>query len=178
MKSKNKILYYLAEELTNKFIDGIDFFEDIITYPYKGYRVKPKFKFESSYRRSFKDLIKKELIIQKKDKFYLTLKGKLELLKASSGKLQYKSPKWDGKWRIIAFDIPETKRNSRKQLREYLFYLGFKQLQKSIWIIPYKINFEDLADLFDKAVTEELVFIESSNISGEEKIKKLFDLKQ
>ncbi|MFH1749673.1 MAG: hypothetical protein ABH837_02145 [bacterium] len=176
MKSKNRILNYLIEEVTNQFLDGIDFAEDVITYPYKKCSKKKRFKFESDHRRSLKNLINQQLIVQREDKFYLTLKGKLELLRCSNNKIKVKKSKWDRKWRIIAFDIPESKRKTRRHLREYLFQLDFRAIQQSIWITPYKIKFEDLTGLFDKTVTEKLVFIETHKISNEEKIKKLFSL--
>jgi len=47
--------------------------------------------------------------------------------------------KWDGYWRILIFDIPEKFRQLRDDLRVLINILGFKQLQKSVWITPYKI---------------------------------------
>lgn len=43
----------------------------------------------------------------------------------------------DKKWQMIFFDIPEERRKDRDRLRKYLRYLGYKQLQKSIWVCPY-----------------------------------------
>ncbi len=175
MARRNKILKNLSLHLINKMLDGIDVIEDII-YPYKGFDPRKHFGTFSSYVRSLTGLEKNYLIIKNQDKFYLTLKGKLELIKYSDGKLKLKQPKWDGKWRIIGFDIPESKRDSRDTLREYLFYLGFRQLQKSIWITPLKINYNDLIDLFDEATKEKLVFFETDKISNEQDLKKLFDI--
>lgn len=42
--------------------------------------------------------------------------------------------KWDGKWRIVIWDIPENRRVARDLLRYKLKWLGFKQLQKSVWV--------------------------------------------
>lgn len=41
---------------------------------------------------------------------------------------------WDGKWRIVIFDIPEEKRIIRNLFRRNLKKWGFKHLQKSVWI--------------------------------------------
>lgn len=49
---------------------------------------------------------------------------------------------WDGKWRIVAFDIPQIHTLTRNVFRRKLKEFGFKQLQKSIWIS--KINCTDL----------------------------------
>ena len=41
--------------------------------------------------------------------------------------------KWDGKWRLVVFDIPESKRRLRNTLRQKLKEWGFKYWQKSLW---------------------------------------------
>ena len=55
----------------------------------------------------------------------------LERLKIPSG------DPWDGKWRVLMFDIPESKRTARETLRRKLKDLGFIQFQRSVWIYPY-----------------------------------------
>ncbi len=42
--------------------------------------------------------------------------------------------KWDGKWRVVVFDIPEKNRRVRQALRMGLRMLEFKLLQKSVWV--------------------------------------------
>ncbi len=44
---------------------------------------------------------------------------------------------WDGKWRILMFDIRETRRRVREQLRRLLTGAGFVLLQDSVWVYPY-----------------------------------------
>lgn len=41
---------------------------------------------------------------------------------------------WDGKYRIVIWDIPENKRRLRDLLRRKLKEFKFKNLQKSVWI--------------------------------------------
>ncbi len=45
-----------------------------------------------------------------------------------------KKEKWDGKWRIVIFDIPEANKRVRQVLRETLKVLEFWPLQKSVWV--------------------------------------------
>jgi DNA-binding transcriptional regulator PaaX len=45
--------------------------------------------------------------------------------------------KWDKRWRMIVFDVPEKYRKSRDKLRATLRSLGFVQLQGSVWVYPY-----------------------------------------
>ena len=45
--------------------------------------------------------------------------------------------KWDGLWRIVTFDIPESRRGIRARLREMMKSIGFVRLQESVWVYPY-----------------------------------------
>ena len=41
---------------------------------------------------------------------------------------------WDGKWRIVMFDIPEKRREHRERLRRALSELEYEPIQKSVFI--------------------------------------------
>ena len=45
--------------------------------------------------------------------------------------------RWDRKWRVVMFDIWETRKAERDQLRGVLLRMGFVKLQASVWIFPY-----------------------------------------
>lgn len=84
--------------------------------------------------------------------------------------------KWDGKWRIILFDIPEKKRALRDYLRSVIKRCGFKEFQKSIWVHPYKIP-----DFLKEILGEENIlfytrFITTTSIDFDKDLKKLFSL--
>ena len=73
---------------------------------------------------------------------YLTAKGEIERLVA---KMDVKKQiKWDGKWRMVVFDIPEKAREKRDQLRALLKRQGFAKLQASVFVNPYPLNREAL----------------------------------
>ncbi len=44
---------------------------------------------------------------------------------------------WNKKWQMIIYDIPEEKKMIRKNLRNLLEDLGFKCLQRSVWLSPF-----------------------------------------
>lgn len=44
---------------------------------------------------------------------------------------------WDRRWRLVIFDIPESKRRLRDQLRNFLRQTGFGQLKSSVWLTPW-----------------------------------------
>lgn len=65
----------------------------------------------------------------------LTGKGRSEIAALDAlAKLEIRS--WDGKWRIVSFDLRETQSSLRDQLRRKLSQLGFGMLQRSVWISP------------------------------------------
>ena len=50
--------------------------------------------------------------------------------------------KWDSRWRLVMFDIPEKNRATRDKLRRALTALGLGILQGSVWISSYDIKSE------------------------------------
>lgn len=73
----------------------------------------------------------------------LTKDGRQKALKYQIDEIKIKKPdKWDGKWRMVIFDIPEKKKKAREALREKLKELGFKELQKSVFIYPFECENE------------------------------------
>ena len=65
----------------------------------------------------------------------LTEKG-LAAGRAGSDPEQRWHRSWDGKWRMILFDLPEEERESRRKLRKKLYASGFGCMQRSAWISP------------------------------------------
>ncbi len=49
---------------------------------------------------------------------------------------------WDGKWRIILFDIPHRMKKARDAFRFHLRRLGLYPLQKSVFVYPYECRDE------------------------------------
>ena len=84
----------------------------------------------------------REKRVKNKKKLYLTSKGRIEIIKNILRQKREKKLKWDGKWRAIIFDIPEASRRDRDFLRRELCWIGFKELQKSVWVYPYEIKKE------------------------------------
>jgi DNA-binding transcriptional regulator PaaX len=49
-----------------------------------------------------------------------------------------KMKKWDGKWRLVCYDIPAGKNIERRTLAKHLHRMGFTALQKSMWVHPHE----------------------------------------
>ena len=74
--------------------------------------------------------------------------------------------KWDQKWRLVMFDIPESKRSSRDKLRRALSALGMGILQASVWISPSDIK-EDVEAIGHKLKLEKSIkFFEVSSTAS------------
>jgi phenylacetic acid degradation operon negative regulatory protein len=71
--------------------------------------------------------------------FRLTEKGWLKALGGRDPARQYQRG-WDGKWRMILFDLPESKRGLRNELRRQLKSAQFGGLQKSVWVSPDPVD--------------------------------------
>ena len=56
-----------------------------------------------------------------------------------------KKRRWDHRWRVVIFDIPERRKSVRVSLRRFMQEYGFVRLQDSVWIYPY--DCEDLIAL-------------------------------
>jgi DNA-binding transcriptional regulator PaaX len=92
--------------------------------------------------RSLNGLKKNKTIIlgQRGDKIVaeLTKEGlkKIQEYKLEELKIK-KQRRWDHKWRIVIFDIPESLKSYRLAFSTKLKELGFILVQKSVWLNPY-----------------------------------------
>lgn len=69
----------------------------------------------------------------------LTSKGRHRVNKVKYQNLTIPTPKkWDLKWRIVVFDIPIRYNKVRAEFSNQLKRIGFKMLQKSVWIHPFE----------------------------------------
>ena len=85
--------------------------------------------------------------ICKNGEVYLRLTSRgVEKIKRDFPLVRVASKRWDGKWRVVIFDIPEKERRTRDFLRAKLKELGFGAWQKSIFISPYDWA-EDIKEL-------------------------------
>ncbi|UCD04915.1 MAG: hypothetical protein JSV98_07270 [candidate division WOR-3 bacterium] len=57
---------------------------------------------------------------------------------------EVKRRKWDGRWRLVVYNFPETMRDLRDRLRCKLQSLGYANMSASLWVSPYDLQ----ADLY------------------------------
>ena len=104
----------------------------------------------------------------------LTNKGELQQLFIKA-RLPKKS-KWDGKWRIMTFDIPEDVREKRDQLRWLLKNNGFKKMQASVFINPFPLNREAISYLRQTKLLPYIRIIRADDIDDDSDLRKHFNL--
>ena len=81
---------------------------------------------------------------------------------------------WDGFWRIILLDLPESRKNERESLRYLLKKAGFVCLKNSAWISPFPFEHLFTNIKKDLELTTEMMIIVTENIDEESK-KVLFE---
>lgn len=99
--------------------------------------------------------------------------------KATSLKLESETallPNWDGQWRIILLDLPESRKNEREALRYLLKKAGFTLLKNSAWISPFPFEHLFINIKKDLGLTTEMMVIVTNQLDPEtenELIKEL-----
>lgn len=81
--------------------------------------------------------------VVKNGEVYLRLTGQgVKRLVREFPVVRMQKKKWDGLWRIVAFDFPVTQNYKRNKLRKKLEELGFGMFQKSVWMTSYDLEWE------------------------------------
>lgn len=118
-------------------------------------------------------------ISYEKDKeiIQITTSGKTRILMYNIDDIKIKRPKkWDGYWRIVTFDIPNSKKRTRDTLNMKLKDLGFIPIQKSIFVSPYEAidEIDFVGEHF--MVRKNIKYIIAKKIEGDGEIKRKFNL--
>lgn len=71
-----------------------------------------------------------------KSYYSLTQRGQNRIDEAGKRIFKLMPENWDGKWRILMYNIPEDIRHVRDELRKELVWSGFGSMSNSMWISP------------------------------------------
>jgi len=107
----------------------------------------------------------------------LTPKGKTVLAHYEFKNFTLQKPRhWDKKYRIIIFDIKETRRPTRDMLRTWLIRLGFIQLQRSVWVYPYEC--QEVVTLLKAHmhIGKDVLYITADSIENDRWLREAFTL--
>lgn len=77
--------------------------------------------------------------------------------------------RWDGRWHVVMFDIPEQKKDARDALRRKLRDVGFYALQKSVFATPYpcRKEVETIASFY--GAQHFVTYLETDHLGRQEK---------
>jgi hypothetical protein len=123
-------------------------------------------------------LVTKGLLRYEGRNLRLTKKGEAALKRIELLDYAVRKPRrWDGKWRVLIFDIPEYRRGLREKVRRTLRAIGFAHLQHSVWIYPY--DCEDLMTLLkaDFKIGRDMRYLIADSIEYDQAYREIFGLK-
>ncbi|OHA91708.1 MAG: CRISPR-associated endonuclease Cas2 [Candidatus Zambryskibacteria bacterium RIFCSPHIGHO2_01_FULL_44_22b] len=111
-------------------------------------------------------------------KYYeLTEEGEIRLRQLEIDGYKLPRPnKWDKKWRVIIFDIPEKKKSIREKVRKLFESLGLYRLQDSVWVYPY--DCEDIVGLLKTGfgVGKDVLYMIVDEIENDRRLRDEFKL--
>jgi DNA-binding transcriptional regulator PaaX len=145
--------------------------------PYEWIKRKREIK-RRQYRDSLRGLEDRgiiRIVEENNQKFIkLTKKGALKVLLA---KAQVKIEKeWDGKWRVLVFDIPENFHFVRDHFRNLLKQNHFIKLQASVFISPYSLNRDAIRYLQNIGLMKFVRIMKVEEMDNDADLKKIFNL--
>ncbi|MBI2017989.1 hypothetical protein HYS92_02975 [Candidatus Daviesbacteria bacterium] len=110
------------------------------------------------------------------DLIKLTQKGHTKYLRFKLEELSLKGRSWDGKWRLVMYDISKLRKSAQENFRRILKQINFFPLQKSVYLTPYKCQdeIEYLREYFN--LGEEVLLLEISKLENEEYYKQYFGI--
>lgn len=107
----------------------------------------------------------------------ITEKGKTQVLAYALNHLEiHPMQHWDGKWRLVIFDIAERYRRARDTVRHVLKKAGFYQFQESVFICPYPCEKEIMYLREVLSVPHEMKIIQADRIENDEDLRQIFHL--
>ena len=88
-----------------------------------------------------------------------------------------KRRRWDGRYRLVAFDIPERRRATRRQLSSLMGECSFLRIQDSLWIFPY--DCEELIALIkaELRIGKDVLYVVVESIENDKWIRDHFKLR-
>jgi len=136
---------------------------------------------DRALKAAIKSLYSSNLISQKNNRdgtttYELSKEGKYIALTYDIDNMKIFRHPWDKKWRIVTFDIPEKIKKVREALRFHLKNLGFKELHKSVFVLPYECRneIEYITEFYN--ARRFVRYIEALHIDNELDLKQKFNL--
>lgn len=86
--------------------------------------------------------------------------------------------RWDGFWRMVILDIPESRKSERDSIRYILKKAGFVCMKNSVWITPYPFEHLFMNIKQDLGLHEEIMIVVTQHVDPvtEKSLKESFNL--
>ncbi len=138
---------------------------------------KPQYAINRSLKSLSEGGLVEEFETQQSNFYRITPEGrhKLRSLKLSSP-TSLISTNWDGYWRMVMLDIPESRKSERNSLRYILKKAGFIMLKNSVWISPYPFEHLFMNIKKDMGLSTEVIITVTQLVDPEteDELYKLF----
>ena len=133
----------------------------------------------SSIARSRKHLIRAGYLKEESGYLRITSRGEVMLRRIEMHDApSTRQRSWDGRWRVLIFDVPEYRKSIREKIRRSLDHIGFVRLQDSVWIYPY--DCEDFVALLkaDFKIGKDVLYMIVDELEGDSWLKRHFRFPQ
>ncbi|KKR29945.1 MAG: Repressor in ring oxydation complex/ phenylacetic acid degradation pathway related protein (PaaX) [Candidatus Gottesmanbacteria bacterium GW2011_GWC2_39_8] len=106
----------------------------------------------------------------------ITKNGMKRALTYQLDEMQLTKIKWDHKWRVVIFDVPEKYKKLRDLFRMRLKQLGLYPLQQSVFVSPYPCfdQIEFLREIYSVSISVRYMLVDK--IEDDDAIKGYFEL--
>ncbi|MCR4279406.1 MAG: hypothetical protein NUV78_01570 [Candidatus Zambryskibacteria bacterium] len=135
---------------------------------------------QGEYTRSSANKMVERGLLRYNGKFYeLTPTGERLLRRWQFADFKLKKPKkWDRKWRVIIFDVPQKLKKIRDRLTSLMRQAGFVRLQDSVWVYPY-----DCEDVFavlktDLGIGKHVLYMIVDELENDKYLRAEFELEK
>lgn len=160
-KSLSHFILLALEKSVDGYVRAIDFTYNSWAYTYRDRGRFPLKK--TALSQALKRLREKGFIEYVPDSelaYRLTDEGRDRAMLA---KLALEGGEWDGKWRLVLFDVPEKRRAARDLLRNKLKQWGFKPWQQSVWVTKKSCTKELRTFIKSIGIEDWVMVVESDN---------------
>ncbi len=137
--------------------------------------ISPDERERATYYSAVYRLKKKGLVVSKGDHFRRPVFALTETGEAYSSIIRRPEKawnrKWGGRWYVLLYDVPETKRAYRNTLRVFLKRMRMGCLQKSVWVTPSDIR-PEYSDLVEGAQVDKYAhLLEARTVLGQSSLE-------
>jgi len=100
----------------------------------------------------------------------------MQLEKEKVALATHKKKRWDRRWRMVVFDVPERRRKIRGRLCAAIQEVGFVRLQDSVWVYPY--DCEDFIALLkaELKIGKDVLYAIVDTIEHDKDLRRHFNL--